>query len=176
MNTAIDAAKGLTLISTSAFTGATSHSFGSDASPIFTSTFRNYRIILDNLKVATSDQGLSFRLRANTTDLTTSVYDNQTLYALSTTIGASRAVNGTSAVIASMSTDTRTASYVFDITNPQTTNLKNLIGSGITYAAGDGVRMFHYYNQINSTVAHNGFTIFASNNISGNISIYGYKI
>jgi hypothetical protein len=75
-----------------------------------------------------------------------------------------------------MSTDTRTASYALDITNPQTTNLKNIISGGITYAGGDGVRTFFYNNQVNSTVAHNGFTIFASNNISGNISIYGYNI
>jgi hypothetical protein len=167
---------GFNLIRTTAFSGATSQSFGSDASPIFTSAYRNYRIIIENLKVATSDQGLLFRLRANTTDLTSAVYDNETLYAIAATVAGSRTAGGTSCVIASMSTDTRTASYVLDITNPQTTNLKNIVGSGITYAAGDGVRMFHYYNQVNSTVAHNGFTIFASNNISGNISIYGYDI
>jgi hypothetical protein len=167
---------GFNLISTTAFSGATSQSFGSDASPIFTSAYRNYRIILDNLAVATTGQNLKFRLRANTTDLTSAVYDIQSLYAISTTIGGGRTASATSCDIASLTTDARTCSFVFDITNPQTTKIKNIISSGIVYEPAEGVRMFFHNSNINSTVAHNGFTIFASNNISGNISIYGYDI
>jgi hypothetical protein len=167
---------GLTLISTFAFTGAVSHSFGSDAAPIFTSAYRNYRIIVDNAKSTTSDQTLLFRLRANTTDLTSTVYDFQHLYALGVTIGASRTSNSTSSAVGSLTADGRTGSYVFDITNPQLAIVKNTISSGILFATGDGIRQHFFSSQINSAVAHNGFTIFAGTNISGQISIYGYGI
>jgi hypothetical protein len=167
---------GLNLISTAAFSGAVSHSFGSDASPIFTSTYRNYRVIIDNVKSTTSDQTLHFRLRANTTDLTSSVYDIQHLYALGGTIGGSRSSNQTSAFAGSITADARTGTFVFDITTPQLAIVKNIISSGVMFATGEGPRMHHFYSMINSAVAYNGFTIYAGTNISGQISIYGYDI
>jgi len=167
---------GLTLINTTTFTGAVSHSFGSNASPIFTSAYRNYRIIVDNGTSTSSDQSLLFRLRDNTTDLTSAVYDIQILYALSTTVGASRTSSTTSCNVGLFSPDSRSSSYVFDITNPQLAIVKNIICSGVMFATGEGPRMYFFNSMINSAVAYNGFTIFAGTNISGQISIYGYDI
>ena len=169
-------ATGLTLISSTAFSGATTQSFGSDASPIFTSAYRNYRIIIDNLKNATASQELKFRLRANTTDLTSGVYNYQATYMIGSTIGGSRTGGATSTVIGTTTTETQSGAFVFDITNPQTAIRKNIISSGVVYEPGDGIRMFLYDSLISDTGSYNGFTIFATNNISGNISIYGYDI
>jgi hypothetical protein len=165
---------GLTLISTNTFSGAVSHSFGSDASPIFTSAYRNYKIIIDNIS-AVSEQVINFRLRANTTDFTGTNYDTQSLYALTTTIGSSRALNQTSASIGVASQATQTSSIVLDLTLPQLTNVKNIQSHNMYYANAEGPRFNVYYSSINSAVAYNGFTIFAGANISGTIKVYGYK-
>jgi hypothetical protein len=166
---------GLTLISTAAFSGATSHSFGSNASPIFTSAYRNYKIIIDNLS-APSEQVVSFRIRDNTTDFTGTNYDTQNLFALSTTLGGSRSLNQTSAAIGVTSQAAVTSSIVLDITVPQLALYKNIQSSNLYYANAEGPRVSFYYSSIGSNVAYNGFTIFAGANISGQISIYGYDI
>ena len=166
---------GFNLIRTAAFSGATSHSYGSDASPIFTSAYRNYKIVIDNLS-AVSEQVINFRLRANTTDFTGANHDTQSFYALSTTIGSGRTSNQTSAAIGVASQATQTSSIVLDLTLPQLANVKNIQSFNMYYANAEGPRLNMYYSSINSASAYNGCTIFAGANISGQISIYGYDI
>ena len=167
---------GFNLITTAAFSGATSHSYGSNASPIFTSAYRNYKIIIDNLASATSEQVVNFRLRANTTDLTSAVYETQVLYALSTTVGSSRSSGQTSSAIGVTNQSAVTSSIVLDITVPQLALYKNIQSHNVYVKSGEGPRINFYYSDIISDVAYNGFTIFAGTNISGQISIYGYDI
>jgi hypothetical protein len=166
---------GLTFISTAAFSGATSHSFGSNASPIFTSAYRNYKIIIDNLS-SPSEQEILFRLRSNTTDFTGANHDSQVLFALATTLGGARTSNQTSAKIGVSSQATQTSSIVLDLTLPQLANVKSIQSHNMYFANAEGPRINLYYSSINSAVAYNGFTIFAGANISGQISIYGYDI
>jgi hypothetical protein len=168
---------GMTLISTASFSGATSHSFGSDASPIFTSTYRNYKIILDNLNSATSDQNISFRLRANTTDLTTTVYEWEQLTATSTTVAGARNSTQSSFRIGTIGSDaTNKSGIVVEVLNPQTSTQCNILANNMYIETTVGARVGNFFGSIVKSTAYNGFTIFASTNISGTVSIYGYNI
>lgn len=167
---------GLVLITNSNFSGASTHSFGSDASPIFTSAYRNYKIILDDMGSATSDQNINFRLRANTTDLTAANYEWQQLTATSTTVAGSRNSAQTSIRLGTVGSGTVQSSIVLDITVPQLAKYKNVQSHNAYNENLVGPRVGLFYGMINSAVAYNGFTIFASTNISGTVSIYGYNI
>lgn len=74
---------GSNLIYSGTFTNAATISIGSDADPLFTSKYDNYKIILS--VTASSDTIMYFRLRANTTDASGSNYDMQTTYGDGTT-------------------------------------------------------------------------------------------
>jgi hypothetical protein len=171
---------GLIHIKTADFSGAVSHSFGSNADPIFTSDFRNYRIILDNLLTATNDIDLGFRLRDNTTDLTSSSYVLQQASFSANTFTGTRATN-TFAQIGGLGNDTSfRSSVILDITNPQTANRPTIQAYNEYVQTGVGTRIFLNSIAINSTTQFNGFTLMiaggSSNNFSGTMSVYGYKI
>jgi hypothetical protein len=167
---------GMVLLNTTSFSGAISHSFGSDASPIFTSAYRNYRIILDDIGSATSDQNISFRLRANTTDLTAANYEWEQLTATSTTVAGARNSTQTSIRLGTVGSGTTQSSIVLDITVPQLAKNKNVQSHNAYNENLVGPRIGLFYGMINSAVAYNGFTIFAATNLSGTVSIYGYNI
>jgi hypothetical protein len=167
---------GLTLINTTSFSGAVSHSFGSDAAPIFTSTYTNYRIILDNVNVATANQGVLFRVRANTTDLTGAVYQNQGVSFSATTTSPGRTTSQTSFDLGSVGSGANeTSAFVIDIMNPQTTNYTSIISNNMYLATGTGPLILFKSGYVSNQLQYNGFTIFCSNNVSGNMSVYGYN-
>jgi hypothetical protein len=84
--------QGLTLISSTSFSGVSSFSLGSDASPVFSSTYDVYKIVVFCEVSTDIDRTITWRLRANTTDNTSSNYRyfNQGLD------GSNAAVNSTS--------------------------------------------------------------------------------
>ena len=168
--------QGLTLINTTSFSGAVSHSFGSDASPIFSSSYRMHRIILSNVASTTTDQTISFRFRANTTDFTGANYENQLLSAASTTVSASRTSGQTSANIGIASVSTVNSLIIVEVQNAmQTSGNKHLQSSGTNVVNGVGVQILSRACSIVNNAAYNGFTIFAGTNISGQMSVYGYN-
>lgn len=82
-------ASGLTLIQTTSTGGSVSSiNFGSNASPIFSSTYDNYKIIF----VGTASGGLNpqMRMRADTTNATGADYNDQYLNVTGTTVNAAR--------------------------------------------------------------------------------------
>jgi len=167
--------QGLVHIKTADFSGAVSHSFGSDADPIFTSDYRNYKIIFENLQVPTSGENFSFRLRANTTDLNSSVYERQRLEVSGTSITADRTTTTFALIGAVGSTGATKGAVVLEIQNPQTAVNKSFQSLNLFMASGSSSQ-YILMGQIASTAQHNGFTIFTGQNISGTLSVYGYKI
>ena len=166
---------GLVHIKTAAFSGAVSHSFGSDADPIFTSAYRNYRILIYDVGRQTTDGLLSFRLRANTTDLTSSVYSFETFRANGTTLTGARIVNGTSFDVGQITASQGFSNVIIEINDPQQTKRKTIQSTNAFNSSGIGQNVFNFYGDVNSTAAHNGFTLFADVNLVGRVSIYGYK-
>jgi hypothetical protein len=177
MNTALGTKKaGMVLLNTTSFSGAVSHSFGSDAAPIFTDSYRMHRIILSNLASATSDQTISFRFRANTTDFTSANYENQLLSAALTTVSASRTTGQTSANIGIASVSTVNSLIIIDVQNAiETSGRKHLQCSGTNVVNGVGVQVLFRGVSVSTNDSFNGFTIFAGTNISGQMSVYGYN-
>jgi hypothetical protein len=133
---------GLVLLTTQTFSGAATHSFGSDASPIFTSVYANYKIILSNLNGETAVRAFSMRLRANTTDFTGANHQFQKLGASQTTVSASNAINQTSWPIGVASNGGgEVSSIIVELQNPQAavsktylaTNSSNVSGNAFLY-------------------------------------------
>jgi hypothetical protein len=167
---------GLVHIKTADFSGAVSHSFGSDADPIFSSTYDNYRIVISKSASATSDQNALFRLRANTTDLTTSVYSFQTLGYNNTTLATGRSTSQTSANIGAFSASGIHSLFILDLRGPMlTSGSKSMYSINDYFQTSVGVTIQTRSNVIESNSAYNGFTLLAGTNISGTVSIYGYK-
>ena len=170
------ATAGMTLINTTSFSGAATHSFGSDASPIFTSTYSNYRIILSDLNGASSPRAFNLRLRANTTDLSSGVYHFQKLTASQTTVSASNAINQTSWPIGFASSGAgETSSIIVELQNPQTALSKTYLANNSYWQSGVGPQNIQNTGNTISSTSYNGFTIFSDGNISGSISVYGYN-
>ena len=75
MNTALGTKKaGMVLLNTTSFSGVASVSLGSDASPVFSSTYDVYKIIVFCETSTDIDRTITWRLRANTTDNTSANY------------------------------------------------------------------------------------------------------
>jgi hypothetical protein len=169
---------GLNLINTTSFTGVTSVSLGSDASPIFTSAYDNYRIVFDSAFSTTTARSISLRMRANLTDDTSAVYQFANMG-----IGAdgssqnSTLVGGTSATIVNSAHFATSRSVaIFDLVNPflasQTSGLginRGILSNGTTVH-----QSFTFQNT--ALTSFNGFTILnsAADFTDGRISVYGY--
>jgi|LakMenEpi03Aug12_release.lakeMendotaPanAssembly.Ray.scaffolds.fasta_scaffold564724_1 hypothetical protein len=171
---ATPSASGLTLVSSTSFSGATSSSFNS----VFTSTYANYRIVISALgSVGTGTSELSFRLRASGTDSSAN-YQTQRLYGIDTTAGGGRNVLGTDESWFSTANPggASLSSTTIEMYNPQvasvaTTFLTNSAGYD---ASGPTVNIVNGSNS--ATTQFDGFTLISSNaNISGTVRIYGYQ-
>jgi hypothetical protein len=176
MNTALATKKaGMVLLNTTSFSGAVSQSFGSDASPIFTSAYTNYKILIDDLDCATSAGALLFRVRANTTDLSGSVYNRQVLAATGTSLLGLRYTNQTSWVVAELGVTGDKSSVIIEIQNPQTAKQTTFLSTNAFNFTGTGAFYETHCGFIANTSQYNGFTISNATNMAGTISIYGYN-
>jgi hypothetical protein len=167
---------GLNLIRSSSFSGALSHSFGSDADPIFTSRYESYKILLTGLIAASSSPSLNFRVRANITDLSSAQYSRAQILVDGSSVTAARVSSATSMTIAELSsTAPQIGSAVIEIQNPALLTRTNVSTNNLYYAAG-GTSIYQAFGAVNTTDAYNGFTIFTTGpNISGTMSVFGYN-
>jgi hypothetical protein len=165
---------GLNLIRTSDFSGAVSHSFGSDADPIFTSRYTNYKIVLSNVFSTSSLIEVNLRLRANTSDLTTNTYQFQVMSAGDATISAVR-TGAVSQIRVGTAANAQPSASVIELQQPALTRNTTLLSDcmGIVPGAGPSITQSHGY--IFDSVSYNGFTIRGEQNISGTMSVYGYN-
>jgi hypothetical protein len=168
--------QGLTLINISTFSGAATHSFGSDASPIFTSTYANYKIILSNLNGANAVRAFSLRLRANTTDLSSGSYHYQQLTVAQTTVSAANAINQTSWPIGLASNGSgEISSIVIELQNPQAALSKTYLANNAYWQSGVGPSTRQNNGSVLNSNQYNGFTILSDGDISGTMAVYGYN-
>jgi hypothetical protein len=167
-------ASGLTLVSSTSISGATSSSFNS----VFTSSYANYRIIISAFGASGSGTSeMSFRLRASGTD-TSANYQTQRLYGISTTAGAGRDVFGTDEAWYSSTNPSgpNLSSTIMEIYNPQVASVgTTFITTSSGYdASGCTVNIVNGLNT--ATTQFDGFTLISNNgNISATVRIYGYQ-
>jgi len=167
-------AGGLVFLTGTSFTTATSFSLPTDT---FTSTYRNYKLIV-NITAVTADADFTLRMRASGTDNSTSNY-------ISMQMGANTAgtYSGTGNVLTSSwiagEQDGGNVRYGFvaDIMQPQTANITTLCfqygfvnkANTDTFARA-GTMFFATTTQFDSL----SFISSVASSISGNFRVYGY--
>jgi hypothetical protein len=150
------------------FTGASSVSLND----VFSTTYDNYKIVLSGL-ISTSAQEINLRLRVSGSDNSTaSSYVKNQINGNDTSVTGIRT---TSNLISFGAFDTTLVnSQTIEICNPFLASatgfisLTNRSTSGAISHLGTGTH--------NQTTSYTGFTIFpAANNLTGTVSVYGYK-
>jgi len=159
----------LTLINTTTFTSVSSVSIGSNASPLFSSTYNNYYI--NFVGTVSTNCGFFFRLRADTTDATTN-YSVQNMQAVGGTTYFSNAASQTSGYFGiGLTTTTVNDLYLYGPYLASATN-------AFCNANGGGVQIALQSSNHSDSTSYNGLTMIMNNgaNATGTLRIYGYGI
>ncbi len=123
-----------------------------------------------------SNRVIRARVRANTTDFTSSNYHYETFLANQTTLTGASFVNDTNWIWANCSSAANEpSSAVIEIQNPQVTKGKNFISNNSYWVNGIGNQVRLSNGTLLNTSSYNGFTIFSDGNFSGKMYVYGYN-
>lgn len=166
---AASGAQGLTLITKQTFSAATSVNVNN----CFSATYENYKVII-TITSASGSAPCTLRLRVGGADNSTSNYGSS--YAESNSGGvANRYSNAADGWIKSNINITTNFIWTFDINQPFLT--QRTAFAGVYGQEDSGARTGAPAGYFNATTSFDGFSIIlASNNITGFVSIYGYKI
>jgi hypothetical protein len=168
----------LTLIRSATLTGVSSLSLGSNADPIFSSAYDNYRVLISSNNSTDAARSWTIRMRANTTDESGSVY-NQMATGIDRAGAAQNNVttNGTlGAVHNNCNLGAFRAYTSFDLSSPFLAQETNLVGSNTGINATNTVHQT-FGVLVATNTSYNGLTISNSsgNFLDGTIEIYGYR-
>lgn len=169
---------GLELIRTATLSGVSTLSLGSNADPLFSSTYDNYKVIFSSRNSTDVSRSYTLRMRANTTDESGLVYS---LMAVGIDRLGSAANNfGINASSFTLANNAHYAQYptvvTFDINAPFLADDTSFIGGSTGFNVAQSVHQtFAGYCVTNTS--YNGITITNSsgNFDNGTIQIYGYK-
>jgi len=159
---------GLVLVTSSTFSAVSSVSIDG----CFTSTYRNYRIVLENVNSTTSENRV--RLRASSTDNTDAVYDRANVY------NSSGGTSGQNSVAQDhWRFDTNFAAVInarsFDVYAPALAERTFVNEHSVETAGTDIFVSLSGLGHRNAT-AYDGFTYYAvSGTITGTLRVYGYE-
>jgi hypothetical protein len=161
---------GLVHINTTSFSGVASQSIND----VFSTSFDNYRAVL---KVDGTASGLiSFRLRVSGSDATGSNYEQQGVRIRSGTIANPEGTAlGASFRLLDVTLNTPKNGVSFDLISPFLAENTQYNSAGFEFQAAAQAAEFRAGNH-NLNTSYTGLTLFpASGNITGTISIYGYR-
>ena len=168
------ASAGLVLLNTISFTGQSSVSIGSDAAPLFTSTYKNYRIVVSGEGSAATPVGLNIRMRANTTDNTTGNYFYWQVFKPPGALNSDYGTGSSAFAVGAISGALRMHS-VIDIQYPQVLDYTTITASSIGIGASSS-EFNTAAGYKNETTQFNGMTLFCSSGtMTGEVSIYAYN-
>ena len=155
---------GMALITTGTLSATTSLSINN----CFTSTYRNYVLVLN--VTGAGAEGISFRLRASSTDATSN-YNYQYVEAKSTTVSAARSA-GAATILLSAIRGTGNTYVNFSVSKPQEATNTSLVSS--SQDPDSGASMFLVSASNTNNTAYDGFTVYTTTNaMTGTISVYG---
>lgn len=150
------------------FTGVTSVSLNG----CFTSSYTNYRVLVKYTAITTSNQIVNMRLRLAGTDLSSATYHNQRIVGSSTTVSASRSTGLTFFEGTQVHT-TEGAYHEWEISAPALAQRTHYLFRGIV---GVNTTLDGYGGANTNATAYDGFSLIAvANNVTGTVSVYGYK-
>jgi hypothetical protein len=137
----------------------------------FSAEYDVYKIIFNNLTIASGDPQITWQLVSGTTPITSSTYNSQRLFAQSTSVGGSQSLTQTSSNIGFVGA-TSSNFVSMEISSPflaaQTKTIAN-----VNY--GPQNLEINYGRNSNST-SYDGIRFaVTSSNMSGTVRIYGYR-
>jgi hypothetical protein len=160
---------GLTLIKTESFSAVASHS----VNDVFSSTYKNYRVMVD--LVGSTSISLSLRVRLSGSDISTSIYNRQSSSANNTSMTAGRATAQSSWLLDDASTDTNI--FVMDFFNPADSGKKTQMFcmTGIRSDSATPILINNLFG-LNTNSENTGFSLIPNTGtITGSVSVYGYN-
>ena len=171
VDTSSAAAGGLLHLNTSTFSSVTSHAIDS----IFTSSYRNYRIIIDITSNSTSDASILFRFRTGGT-ASTSGYLIQGWYSYGTGSGVVYSASVAQWSIGNLFNSWQPANFDLNIYGPQLAANSGFIG--VCQGAGGGAQTF--FKTLSGkhlvSTSYDGFQLICdSGNMTGSVSVYGIR-
>jgi hypothetical protein len=167
------AGAGLTLITTQSYSSTSTVNVNS----CFSSTYRNYRIYINNSTTGGTSDYVQIRLRASGTDSSTTYkYNGQTWFSNSTTPQTPTGNPGTQFAYENSSINLK---GWFDLLDPFAalyTGYNGFATANNTSTSGTAESATNW-GQHYTASSYDGFSIlFNSGSCTGNISVYGYKI
>jgi hypothetical protein len=163
---------GLVKITDASFSAGTAVSVNN----CFTSTYRNYLVLINHTNSANTD--LNCRLRVSSSDASGSNYFSQRLSVISTTVTGNLSAPATSARVGNADGNIGQNAVEILILNPSEAVTTVFIGRSFANSAlpGSNAEMQHHFSTQNLSTAYDGLTIFpTTGNITGTIRIYGYR-
>jgi len=170
---ATPAAAGLTLITTQSYSATSTVNVNS----CFSSTYRNYRIYINNSTTGGASDYVQIRLRASGTDSSTTYkYNGQTWFSNSTT---PQTPTGNPTTQFAYENSSINLKGWFDLLDPFAalyTGYNGFATANNTSTSGTSESATNWGQHYTAT-SYDGFSIlFNSGSCTGNISVYGYKI
>jgi hypothetical protein len=155
---------GMVLISTATLSSTTSQSFNN----CFTSTYRNYVVVLN--VTGAGAEALNIRLRASGTDALTN-YNNQYIEAKGTSVVGARG-SGVSSYLLTAMRGTGNTYLELQVSKPQEATNTSFVGT--SQDPDGGATMFLTSGSNTNNTSYDGFTIYTTTNaMTGTISVYG---
>ena len=161
---------GLSLISSTSVSGASSYNISS----VFSSTYTNYKVIIKCSAVANANDDINMRLRTGSTNSSVGLYSSR-VFAYSPGVGGGLMTTDSANWFIGLcgSGNPAVPTYNLDIFSPNVATKTTMMGSNL------GVNASYYVMNLVSGYADNntqydGFNIYASGTFSATIKIYGY--
>lgn len=157
-----------TLIATESFSSVSSVSVDN----VFSSTYLNYQIVGRSILSGAASETLSFRLRSGGSDNSTT-YESQQFNMNNTVLSSSR-YSGNDAAVALLG-DSYVQGFTLDLYRPFVA--EQTVGTSLPVQEDSSgnirVRRISMIHKVSSSF--DGFTLFVSNTITGQFSVYGYE-
>ena len=160
---------GLDFISTTSFSAVSSQS----VNDVFSATYDNYVIKLNDCTTA-NDLFVHMRMRVGGADTSTN-YRYQNVQADNTTVTASRSTSATHFTNIGYLQTAQNNDFTFSLTNPFNTQPTSGF-SNLTTGASGNIEFNSTGYGLNDSTSYTGFTLITStSNMTGSVSVYGYK-
>jgi hypothetical protein len=180
MNTALGTKKaGMVLLNTTSFSAVASQSIND----VFSSTYKNYRIIIASNTTNANAQLVQMRMRVSGADNSSSNYYWAGVSTASSSATPSVNGLGSNGLVTSWDTSVSNptgvgeAVNVIDLLNPFATQRTAFTSKQVYQDNNPYVYDRSISGQMSVTTSYTGFTLIgASGNITGSVSVYGYNI
>lgn len=161
---------GLVLVSSTVFTTASTVNINN----CFTSTYDNYRIVLEHKGSAV--QQISMRMRVGGTDNSSANYWNNRVFSQASAVSSSGPTSADTSFLMTTEYETGVSSVSYDIYSPFKTYETSIAGIGQFRYTSFYQHSFYKTGQMTVTTSYDGFSLISGNGtMTGTIKVYGYK-